>query len=269
MGYRTILVELNSETSVEARLRVARSLAARFGATLVGMRVTAPVIDLAVWAGAGGAYVAPELIEAQQRAEREARDRVRAVFDRVAAGDPAPLWREAEGEPGRLLAEAARTADLVIAGRDDAGAFGITEELVAAAGVPVLVLPADTPEHLGRTVLAAWNGSREAARAAHDALPFLTRGAGLVVLCAVGKEAGEDLDAAATMLARHGVPVRAERAGEPDAWAGEILLDRAAAHGADLLVMGAYGHTRLRELVFGGATRHMLSHAKLPVLFGG
>jgi nucleotide-binding universal stress UspA family protein len=243
MGYRTILVELNSETSVEARLRVARSLAARFGATLVGMRVTAPVIDLAVWAGAGGAYVTP--------------------------GAPAPLWREAEGEPGRLLAEAARTADLVIAGRDDAGAFGITEELVAAAGVPVLVLPADTPEHLGRTVLAAWNGSREAARAAHDALPFLTRGAGLVVLCAVGKEAGEDLDAAATMLARHGVPVRAERAGEPDAWAGEILLDRAAAHGADLLVMGAYGHTRLRELVFGGATRHMLSHAKLPVLFGG
>ena len=157
----------------------------------------------------------------------------------------------------------------MIAGRDDAGAFGITEELVAAAGVPVLVLPADTPEHLGRTVLVAWNGSREAARAAHDALPFLTRGAGLVVLCAVGEDAARHLDDAATMLARHGVPVRAERVPGSDAGAGEILLARAAAHGADLLVMGAYGHARLRELVFGGATRDTLRQARLPVLFGG
>jgi nucleotide-binding universal stress UspA family protein len=144
--YRTILVEMNSETSVEARLRVGRSLAARFEATLVGMRVTAPVLDLAIWAGSAGAYVAPELIEAQQKAEREAKARVRAVFDRVGDGDPALLWREAEGEPGRLLAEAARTADLVVAGRDEAGAFGVAEELVAAAGVPVLVLPADASE---------------------------------------------------------------------------------------------------------------------------
>jgi nucleotide-binding universal stress UspA family protein len=118
-------------------------------------------------------------------------------------------------------------------------------------------------------VLVAWNGSREAARAAHDALPFLTRGAGLVVLCAVGERAAAGLDDAAAMLARHGVPVRAERVGGPDANAGEILLARAAAHGADLLVMGAYGHGRLRELVFGGANRDALRAAKLPVLFGG
>ena len=103
MGYRTILVELNSEASVEARLRVARSLAARFGATLAGMRVAAPAIDLAVWAGAAGAYVAPELIEAQRRAEGEAEARVRAAFDRVAAGDPALLWR---GGGGRTRAAA-------------------------------------------------------------------------------------------------------------------------------------------------------------------
>ena len=118
----------------------------------------------------------------------------------------------------------------------------------------------------GSRVLVAWNGKREAARAAHDALPFL-RAAERVVLCAVGEVAGAGLDDAAGMLRRHGVPVRAERVAGGDLHAGEILLARAAADRADLLVLGAYGHSRLRELVLGGATRHVLHHATLPVLF--
>jgi nucleotide-binding universal stress UspA family protein len=144
----------------------------------------------------------------------------------------------------------------------------VLDQLVTAAGVPVLALPPGGAGEPGQTVLAAWNGSREAARAAHDALPFL-QAARRVVLCAIGTEAARSLEAAATMLRRHGVAVEPRRVDEPDGDAGEVLIAQARAEGADLLVMGAYGHARLRELVFGGATRHILTEAALPVLFSG
>ena len=137
---------------------------------------------------------------------------------------------------------------------------------MTAAGAPVLMVPPGVSGVIGRTVLVAWNGKREAARAAHDALPFL-QGAERVELCAIGEGAGAGLDDAAGMLRRHGVPVQAERLAGGDLHAGEMLLAQAVAHRADLLVMGAYGHSRLRELVIGGATRHVLHHATLPVLF--
>jgi nucleotide-binding universal stress UspA family protein len=88
-----------------------------------------------------------------------------------------------------------------------------------------------------------------------------------VILCAIGDKAAASLEAAAAMLRRHGLTVQPHKVVEPDGNAGEVLLAQAAAHAADLLVMGAYGHTRLREMVFGGATRHVLREATLPVLF--
>ena len=97
-------------------------------------------------------------------------------------------------------------------------------------------------------------------------MPFLQE-AHKVVLCAIGKPAGAGLDDAALMLQRHGVQVQPEQVAGSDSDAGEILMARAGTHGADLLVMGAYGHTRWRELVFGGATRDVLRRAVLPVLF--
>jgi nucleotide-binding universal stress UspA family protein len=168
-----------------------------------------------------------------------------------------------------MLAEAARTVDLGIVGRGEPGfADGtwLVGDLATAAGVPVLMLPAGVSAVAGHTVLVGWNGRREAAGAVHDALPFL-QAAREVVLCAVGERGTADLDDAAAMLRRHQVPVRAERLEGADSHAGEILLAQAVAYRADLLVMGAYGHSRLREFVFGGATEHVLHHATLPVLF--
>ena len=135
-----------------------------------------------------------------------------------------------------------------------------------AAGVPVLVLPPGYVGDGGRLALAGWDGSREATRAVHAALPFLQE-ARTTILCAVGEQAAESLDDAAVMLRRHGVQVTTERIAAEDSDAGAVLLARAAAHGAELLVMGAYGHTRLREFIFGGATRFALKAANLPVLF--
>jgi nucleotide-binding universal stress UspA family protein len=270
MTYRTILVELAGDVGIEPRLQLARRLADRFDAVLIGLHVMpAPFIPASY--GEAAAYLGPELIEAQRQANREATDQVKVVFHRVCGGGPDALWQEAEGDRGDLLARAARTSDLVLARRakpESTEVPDVLDQLVTAAGVPVLALPPGGAGEPGQIVLVAWNGSREAARAAHDALPFL-QAAKRVVLCAIGAEAARSLEAAATMLRRHGIAVEPRRVDEPDGGAGEILLAQAQAEKADLLVMGAYGHARLREWVFGGATRHVLSEATLPVLFSG
>jgi nucleotide-binding universal stress UspA family protein len=272
MTYRTILVDLTADGPVEVRLDVARSLASRFDAVLLGVHVMPELFTpLPIWEGGGSVYIPPEVVEAQRKANQQAKELVRAAFDRACGTDPKVTWREAEGDPVRLLAEAAHGSDLVITSRG--GALGVAEQLVTATGVPVLVLPPEMPRDFGRVVLVAWKSSPEAARAVHDALPFLQHAAAeRVVLCAVGEEAaaGTGLDDAAAMLERHGVPAQPERVDGADGRStGEVLLAQAAAHGADLLVMGAYGHARVRELVFGGVTRHVLDTATLPVLFSG
>jgi nucleotide-binding universal stress UspA family protein len=269
MAYRTMLVALTGDSGLEPRLHTAKALAGRFDAVLVGMHVV-PLPFIPIADGEGVAYVVPELIEAQRKANQETKERVQAAFQRICGTGPGVVWREAEGDPDRLLAEAARTADLVLAAKGDPGAMDssrVAERLAMAAGVPVLMLPPDTSETFGTSILAGWNGSREAARALHEALPFLCR-AQRVVLCAVGEEAARNLEAAAAMLKRHGAAVEPQAIDQPDEDAGEVLLAQAAALGADLVVMGTYGHARLRELVFGGATRHVLRTATLPVLFG-
>lgn len=268
MTYRTILVELAGDSGLESRLRAARSLAERFQAVLIGIHVM-PLPFVPASYGDAAPYLAAELIEAQRKANRVVNERVQEGFRRICGAEPHAVWQEAEGGPrGRLLAEAARTTDLILARRAGMGTDepDVLDDLVTAAGVPVLALPPDVSGDLGRTVLVAWNGSHEATRAVHDALPFL-QGAKNVILCAVGKEAGATLEPAAEMLRRHGVAVQPATVDQPDGDAGEVLLAEAAAHGVDLLVMGAYGHARLRELVFGGATRHVMREAGLPVLF--
>jgi nucleotide-binding universal stress UspA family protein len=266
MAYRTILVELADDRELAPRLRLARGLAERFDAVLIGMHVMPPPF---IPYGEASAYIGPEFLEAQRRANREIAERIRGVFQKVCGDESRARWHEAEGDRGELLAEAAHTTDLVLARRAKVGdttAPDVLDQLVTATGVPVLALPPGSSEDFRRTVLVGWNGSREAARAAHDALPFL-QAATRVILCAVGEQAKTSLEAAAAMLRRHGVNIQPHQVDEPDGNAGEVLLAQAVAHAADLLVMGAYGHTRLREMVFGGATRRVLREATLPVLF--
>jgi nucleotide-binding universal stress UspA family protein len=271
MSYRTILVELSSERVAETNLRVARSLAARFDARFTALHVVPPPYVPSPWAGGASVYIAPEILEAQRVAAEAARGRAEAAFRTACTEEPRAICRTVEGDPATLIAEAARTSDLLLVARPGPSALDdpdLPERLVMTTGVPVLILPEGASENIGRNVLVGWNGSREAARAAHEALPFL-KSAERVTLCAVGETGRATLEPAAEMLRRHGVPVEPVALPEADHEAGAILLAQAAARGADLLVMGAYGHARLRELVFGGATRHMLNEATLPVLFSG
>ena len=153
---------------------------------------------------------------------------MKALFEEICGADPAVAWREEEGEPGLRLAEVARSADLVIttSAQEESDAIpDHLEALLTTAGVPVLVLPSHYVGDGGHAALVGWDGSREATRAVHAALPFLQE-AHKVVLCAIGKPAGAGLDDAALMLQRHGVQVQPEQVAGSDSDAGEILMAR-------------------------------------------
>jgi nucleotide-binding universal stress UspA family protein len=143
--------------------------------------------------------------------------------------------------------------------------------MVVGAGRPVLIVPNEgVHSRIGGRIAVAWNGRREATRAAFDALPLLQKAKEVKVLWIDPRSEGEDAGAFAatdlcTALARHGIACEALEAAS-DGSVGATLLSRAIEHRADLLVMGCYGHSRLSELVFGGATRHTLRHMTIPVL---
>lgn len=272
MTYRTILFQLADDPGNEARLRAALELARRLGARLVALHVTPPPI-VPVGYGEGAAYVGPEIIEAQREAAKAIAERLEAGFRRVCDPASGALWRHLEGDPGDVLAGLARTADLTIGPRIeargiDALALQPIEQAALGAGGPVLVVPtAGFAAELGRRVLVGWNGRKEAARALKDALPFLA-GALAVEIVTIGEQGADSLDGALALVERHGVAATGRRLPEADD-VGAALLARMAELAADLLVMGVYSHSRLRQLVLGGATRHVLQHAKGAVLFSG
>jgi nucleotide-binding universal stress UspA family protein len=223
--------------------------------------------------------ITPELIEVQMRTLNRAADRVQDLFRRRGEGPGfTSEWRAREGEAGEVAVLHARYADLAIVGQRDPDdeALGSTgdlpERIALAAGRPVLVVPyAGTFAAVGQRVLVAWNAGREATRAVNDALPLL-EGAAKVTVLAVnpgggihghGDVPGADI---ALHLARHGVRAEASALTSGDVDVGALLLSQAADLDADLIVMGAYGHSRLRELVLGGATREILRSMTVPVL---
>jgi nucleotide-binding universal stress UspA family protein len=182
--------------------------------------------------------------------------------------------REAPGADlaGIVIAHG-RTADLIVASQADpewdlSPVLEFPERLVMESGRPVLVVPyTGRYEAVGRKPALAWAPRREAARAAFDAMPFLAAAALVHVLSFDEQTGGAWPDSSImAMLARHGVEATGRREYVRDTSIGEELLSAIADLGADLLVMGAYGHSRLREFVFGGATRHVMRHMTVPTL---
>jgi nucleotide-binding universal stress UspA family protein len=167
-------------------------------------------------------------------------------------------------------------ADLVVIARPEsagqtAGPPGLAESLVLSSGRPIIVFPPQDKVSRVRRILLGWNATRESIRAVADALPLLVRAEAVEVLVVDhqrrpeghGQEPGADI---ARHLTRHGAQVEVRRLPSGGKDVGRLLLSQAAAFGADLLVMGAYGHTHLREWMFGGVTRTILYEAGLPVL---
>ncbi|HEV8678582.1 MAG TPA: universal stress protein [Stellaceae bacterium] len=277
MASRDILVVIDNPAHVGGLFAPAAALAGASGARFTGLYAggypaASAYGDLSGWM---------QLVEAYLEAQRAEAAAAAAAFRAELAArklDGDWIYREGEGDPSDSVIALAAVYDLVVLGQPDpaaepAGAMALRPEaVVLGAGRPVLMVPyAGSFAEIGRRVLVAWNGTREAARALHDAMFALER-ADVVIVIEVappGEPGGSGRLAAADVaaaLARRGIAARAEIETAGDIGIDDLLLSRAADLAADLLVMGAYGHSRLREFVLGGVSRGIFRHMTLPVL---
>ncbi|MFZ3354319.1 MAG: universal stress protein [Xanthobacteraceae bacterium] len=274
MTIKDIVVNLSVAEGGSFAGDYAVSVAAAFGAHVTGIAFAYdPIVPVAATG-----YIPPEVIETQQHDSDEAATSAMARFSAAAdragiAAEPTTLAASFAGA-GEHFGQIARRFDLAIVGQPEPDK-GAVEELIAEsvlfeAGRPVIIVPyiQKAPLKLDR-VMACWDGSRPAARAIADAMPLLER-AGLVEVVIVSNERGKrDEIPGADMgqhLARHGLKVDIKRISEGSIDVADALLSHAADFSADLIVMGGYGHSRLREFVLGGVTHSILKSMTAPVL---
>lgn len=277
MAIKDLLVQVDGSASSGPRLEWALTVAERYSAQVTAMAmVPEPYLPALV-----GVHIPVELLREQAAEADRAADAVLAHAGELGrrSGRSVATTRiraPIERLPA-LFARAARRADLCVVGQPNPDSVEFDTTLLAEAafmdsGRPAVILPyAGTPSPLVRRVLIAWNGSREATRAVHDALPFLA-GAQATTLLIVDPAAQESAATGmpgadiAAHLSRHGVHVEVRTVSSAGLAVGDVILGQAADEGADLLVMGGYGHSRMREMVLGGATRQLLAQMTLPVL---
>lgn len=271
MPLKDILVYVDDSAQAAGTVAAACSLARRHDAHLTGLAVDRPA-DIP---GFAAIEIPPSAVEIIRQQRRESLDKARKSFDK--AIDAAGLtgrsgWSVATGRPLETLSLRSRYADLTVvpqnAPEELGGGEDLVDDLIMASGRPILVIPyIGAPAEIGSKVLVAWNASREAARAVSDAMPLLESADSVEIFAVeprgIGDIPGADI---AEHLARHGVKTNAVKTAGLDIEVGDVLLNQVADTGADLIVMGAYGHSRMRELVLGGATRHILEHMTAPVL---
>jgi nucleotide-binding universal stress UspA family protein len=275
MTYKNLLVHVDDTKACAARMQAAVELAIAYEAHLSGVYViTEPPPETFE-----SSYLLPEMRERLQAGARERADAALARFTEVAKRNQisfeSRIDRVLYTAMAGALATNARYADVAILGQadpdDDGVPRNLPEEVTLASGRPSLVIPYIGPAAtLGQRVTVAWDASREAARAVNDALPVLRR-AQVVNVVSVnpgdkpfghGEQPGADI---ALHLARHGIKVEVQRIESREVDVPNIILSHIADQSSDLLVMGAYGHSKLRELILGGVTRTILHDMTVPV----
>jgi nucleotide-binding universal stress UspA family protein len=275
-AYKTLLVSLNEIERSDVLLDAALALARTHGAHLLGLYVIpAPTVYPAV-----GPYVVPEVFDGLTRFFEEQSRQMRSKFEAsVSRGGLSGQWLELRALGPTLaesVSELGRTADLLLVSdvnrEGRAGVeFEFLENVILGAGRPVMILPRSGEIRLeGGLIVCGYNGSKEAARAIDGALPLLSRSREAVLLWVDPPEgAGGASGSAGLMvdgLRRHDVQARFEGMESKGANPADAVLSEARGRGADIVVMGAYGHSRIREFVLGGATRHALSTIAIPLL---
>lgn len=277
MSLKSILVNLNDANRAEAMTGLALDLAEKNSAHVIGLYVR-PAMQIYP---AVGMQVSPEMYEIHDKYFQDASDEAEKLFNAaLARSGVSGEWRSvrcANAAIATKIVEHGLQSDLIMMSQVDPDNTGgiepdCAEQVVMESGRPVLLLPTSgTFKTVGNNILVGWNGTREAARAAFDAVPFMqdAKSVRLVWIDAhqdesyAGNLPGAEM---AASLARHDITVSAEALPSGDVSAGDTLLNAASDYGSDLLVMGAYGHSRIREFVFGGVTRNVLKHMTIPVL---
>jgi nucleotide-binding universal stress UspA family protein len=275
MSFKDILVHIDATTASRARLQLALTLARRFDASLSALHVIPePYVP---------PYFKPSAVERIAKIyavnAREAADLAEALFrEETKDSGVTTTWECVAGDMEETIGERARFADLLLLGQFDTenppiiSAFLLPAKVVFSAATPILVVPnTGRFSDIGKQVLVAWDGSREAARAIRDALPLL-QSAKRVSLLAIDPlrqghmHGGANAPKLVAHLRRHGVVAKATEITSEPLGVTDTLLGHVKRLGADLLVMGAYGHSRILEFVLGGTTPDLLERTTIPVL---
>jgi nucleotide-binding universal stress UspA family protein len=275
---KTILLPYHGNDAGHTALELAYSMAQQFGSYIEGLFVRQPP---PIIAGEGitipGEYLA-QLAEEGRRLANTARERFSKYMGAkgvplqdvsFASERPSAGWREMEGLESQIVGEYGRLFDLIVIGcatrQTAADRNALCEAALFDSGRPVLVSCAVLPQRLDENVVVAWNGSTETARTIALGMPLLARAKRVVVLTVEGGTVpGPSCDQVAAHLTRNGVKAEAKTV-PMNKTTGETILAEAHALGAGLLLKGAFTHSRLRQMIFGGATSHILAHADLPV----
>jgi len=267
VAIKSILVQTTIDDDNEARVKVAAGLADRFGASLIGVCACAiqPITTSGMAAGVDLFVEDPQDIQKQlQMLEKTFRD--------AAGGKGTGVeWRGAIGFPTEHTTRQARAADLIVTGQSESGSAYRTvnpADLIMLAGRPVLVVPQPVTELAADRIVVAWKDTREARRAVLDSLPFLEKAADVTVVAVAerdDREATHSTADVAAFLRKHDVKAR-NLLLDPKGSAADQIIGFAVERRADLIVAGAYGHSRLREWIFGGVTRDLLTRSPVCCL---
>jgi nucleotide-binding universal stress UspA family protein len=271
MSYATLMVHVEAEGDTGSRVSIAADLAGRLKAHLIGIGAWAPMsVFLAEQAKVDPAPTEPHLQDMKSLLDL----RGRQFCSEVGASDPRAEWRSVLDFPTDALVHEARAADLLVVGRagESPDPFRALDpgSLVLRAGRPVLVVPKPVAALRLRRAAIAWKDMREARRAVRDALPLLQLVDSVMIVAVTeageGERVARQVEDVAGYLTRHGIKTVAERVRPPDASVTDALLRLVHDENIDLLVAGAYGHSRLGEWAFGGVTRGLLTQSPVCCL---
>ena len=284
MPIRRILLPLTGTAAGEAALTTALMAARLWNAHLTVLHVRVDSRDVAPLAGEGlsGAMI-EEMMSATEKESSDRSDAVRAMFDRfvvqhgVEVAEPHPgqgataNFASVTGREEDLVAQLARLTDLTVVPHpesgDDVSSSDALHAVLFDSGRPVLIAPRVPLPTLGKRICVAWNGTAESAAAVQAAIPWMQKADAVQILSADEyQRRGPGAPELRSYLALHGIEVDAVQFRPVEKAVGRGLLEGARSFGADFLAMGAYSHSRLRQLILGGVTRHVLENATLPVL---
>jgi nucleotide-binding universal stress UspA family protein len=273
MSYKSLLIHVEPTPESNLRLRVAVDLARGLGATLIGVGGNQPIYldDSMLMTGYGDGAVIQTLVDMDTATLTEAEARFHAATGSLGAE---AIWVSERDYPDHALQVCAAAADLIIASahRGPKASTAAAADLVLRAGLPILTVPTDLPAIRTKNIVIAWKNTREARRAVSDALPLLIAAEEVTVLhvcptVAATSAAHSGLDDVVARLTRHGVRPSVTTLERPSADTFQALTRFAEEQLADLIVAGAYGHSRAGEWMLGGVTQDLLAYSPLPVLF--
>ena len=280
---KSILVPVEHSASLSAQLETAFLAAAPFAAHIAGVAPRSDFSNYLIGAGAGVGATIPVALEDLQREEDERVQQARGAFRQfVQAHDivwddavtpqthVTATWIEEINSGDSAVAQLARLYDISVVARPTADSPVARRQLLEAvlfeSGRPILISPPEAPKSLGKRVMVAWNGSTETTRAISLAMAFLAKAEWVVVLAVEGGMVdGPSAEDVRRMLTRSGVAAEARTVKPEGRSTGQAILAEAQRDDVDLVIKGAYTHSRLRQMIFGGATTHIINETTVPV----